>query len=93
MLIQLILKKNKTVSLSLYNNHKKRLDKIIWQEENNLGHTLLINLDKLLKRNQLKPFQIKRITLSSDIENQFTTQRIAQTVTQSFNYSLRISRD
>lgn len=73
--VELILKKNKQV-LGI---HK-------FPDEYHLSEELLPEIDKLIKKNKLVPADIKKITVKSDLGENFTTQRIACAVANTFNF-------
>jgi tRNA A37 threonylcarbamoyladenosine modification protein TsaB len=74
--VELILQKNKTV-----------LDTHKFQDEYHLSEELLPAIDKLIKKNKLKLEDIEKITVKSDLGENFTTYRIAKTVAESWNYA------
>lgn len=75
--VELILKDKKNV-----------LDSYKFEEEYQLSEKLLPNIDKLLKKNKLKTSDINKMTVESDIGDNFTTYRIAKAVADAFNYGL-----
>jgi len=74
--VELILKDKKNV-----------LDSYKFEEEYQLSEKLLPNIDKLLKKNKLKVSDIQKMTVKSDIGDNFTTYRIARAVSDSFNFA------
>lgn len=71
----------------LLKNKKNVLDSYKFEEEYQLSEKLLPNIDKLLKKNKLKTSDIKKMTVKSDIGDNFTTYRIAKAVADAFNYA------
>lgn len=72
--ITLILKKDKEV-----------VDEMGWSEEQNLSRELLVRIDELLSRNDVDRSEVK-MTVNTDIDEKFTTVRIAKVVANTFNY-------
>ena len=68
----------------------KILDRIAFPEERNLSEKLLPSIDKLLKKNKLEPRQIEKMELKADMDDSFTTFRIAKSMADSFNWSRKI---
>jgi len=77
---------NKVVEVSIMEK-RTVLDKIIISEEHRLSEDLLPTIDKLLKKNKLAPKDITKMTLKSDIGENFTTYRIAKAVADAFNWA------
>jgi len=67
----------------------KILDKTIFPDEHNMSEKLLTSIDKLLRKNKLRPEDVKKMELKADISDSCTTYRIAKSVTESFNWSVR----
>lgn len=90
MYLYIHLKKEK-ITLQLKDN-KKVIDFSLWNDENNLSEKLLPEIDKLLKKNEVKKENIK-LTVKTDMPAGYTTTRIAQVVAKAWNYgnSLRIT--
>lgn len=74
----------------LLKNKNEILDCVIFPEERNLAEKLLPSIDKLLKKNKLKPRDIQRMDLQADIDDSYTTFRIAKSVTDSFNWAVKM---
>jgi hypothetical protein len=64
------------------------LDESSFPDEHNLGEKLLPAIDKLLKRNKIIVEEVKRMALKSDISDNFTTRRMAEAVSRTFNWHL-----
>ena len=77
---------NKAVAISLLDK-KAILDSIVMSEEYRLSEELLSTIDALLKKNKLEPKDITKMTLKSDIGENFTTYRIAKAVADAFNWA------
>lgn len=67
----------------------KIIDKLNFTEEHNLSEKLLLNIDKLLKKNKINNKRVKKIELESDIGEPYTTYRIAKTIAKTFNWSIK----
>ena len=68
---------------------KNILDELSFLEERNLSEKLLPTIDKLLKKNKLQPQDIKDFQVVSDLGENYTTYRLAETVAQSFLFALK----
>lgn len=77
---------DKIISLIL-ENKKMVIDKTSFEGECQLSEKLLPEIDKLLKRNNLKPEDIKKIKSEVDDEKSATTYRIAKTAEKIFNWA------
>lgn len=77
--------KNRAVELILKKN-KKVLDMHKFPDEFHLSEELLPEIDKLLKKNKLVPVDIQKITVQSDLGENFTTCRIAKAVAKAWNW-------
>jgi len=82
---------NKTVEISLLNK-RTVLDKIVMVEEHRLSEDLLPMIDELLKKNNLIVGDVDKMILKSDMEDNFTTQRIAKAVVQAFNWTKKLDK-
>ena len=67
----------------------KDKDKIIevfeWQNDYNLSRLLLLNLDNLLKKHNLKLSDIEKFEFQNEEDTGFTTSRIAETTVNILN--------
>jgi hypothetical protein len=77
---------NKLVEINLLNG-KKTIDNITIAEEHRLSEDLLPTIDKLLKKNKLETKDIAEMTVKSDMDDNFTTPRIAKAVANAFNWA------
>lgn len=85
MILKLHLKKEKNI---LYlKDGRKIIDQSVWKEENNMSQKLLLEIDKIIKKNKLELNGIKKIEVKNNIPNNFTTTRIARTVAKTFAYA------
>lgn len=71
----------------LLKDKKKVIDEIGWKERLDLSEKLLVVIDELLVKNNLKTKDIDKMVVKSDISDNFTTVRIAKTVAETFNFS------
>lgn len=79
--------KDRKVSISFLD--KKKKDKPVnFPEENNLSEKLLVNIDRLLKKNRLSSKDIKKVTVKTDELSGFTTSRIARSVAKAYNFAV-----
>ncbi len=81
--------KNKIVSIGLMGKSDEILDRIVLSEERRLSEDLLPSIDDLLKKNNLEPKDVEKMTLESDMGENFTTYRIAKAVVDAFNWANR----
>ena len=63
------------------------LDRINFPEERNLSEKLLPGIDDLLEKNRFSSRDIERMELESDLDDSWTTHRIAKSVTEAFNWT------
>jgi tRNA A37 threonylcarbamoyladenosine modification protein TsaB len=77
---------NRVVELVLQKG-KLILDTHKFPDEFHLSEELLPEIDKLIKKNKLEPRDIKKITVKSDLGDNFTTCRIAKAVAKAWNWS------
>ncbi|MCK9378951.1 MAG: hypothetical protein M0P97_02290 [Candidatus Moranbacteria bacterium] len=63
----------------------KVLDTLEWKEENNLSQKLLEEIDNLLRKNGLSQDDLEKAEVVSDMSEQFTTRRIAESVAQALS--------
>lgn len=77
---------NKVVTIDL-SDKDVVLDSTIIKEEHRLSEDLLPTIDGLLKKNGLEAENIEKMTLESDIGENFTTHRIAKAVVDAFNWA------
>lgn len=70
-------------------NKKALLDHVVFPEERNLAEKLLPSIDKLLKKNKLEAKDIKVMELKADMDDSYTTFRIAKSVVDSFNWAVK----
>lgn len=80
--------KENEISLIL-KDKKKVIDAINWQERLDLSEKLLVVIDKLLIKNNLKTKDINKMIVKNDISNDLTTVRIAKIVAETFNFCKR----
>jgi hypothetical protein len=80
--------KDKKVRLALIQG-KKEIDFLDMADEYKMSEELLAEIDKLLKRNKLKPEDIKKMEVKSDQSDNFTTTRIAKTVLETWNWAVK----
>ncbi|MFA6973679.1 MAG: hypothetical protein WC238_03015 [Parcubacteria group bacterium] len=83
---------NKQVTL-LLKDKKNIVDSLDFPEERQMSEKLLPAIDGMLKKNKLVPREIEKMTVQSDLGDNFTTFRLAKTVADAWNYgnSLRIT--
>ncbi len=79
--------KNRAVELILQKD-KRVLDIHKFTDEFRLSEELLPEIDKLLKKNKLEPADIKKITVKSDLDENFTACRIAKAAAKAWNFAV-----
>ena len=67
-------------------NDKKEIDNVDIIEERSLSKKLLPEIDKIIKKNNLTPEDIKKIKVNSDQSDSFTTTRIAKSAANAWNF-------
>ncbi len=82
-----ILIKEKNVTLSFLNDENIVSEKK-WTDENNLLEKFFPALDKILEENDLKVNELENFILETDVPKGYTTERIARTIVQTFNFAL-----
>jgi len=81
--------KNNIVSIFL-KKENDILDEVVFPEERNLAEKLLPSIDKLLKKNRLGPKDIESMGLEADMDDSYTTFRIAKSVADTFNWAHKL---
>jgi hypothetical protein len=71
---------------------KKILEKVSFLEEKNLSEKLLLVLEKLLKKNSVDPMSVKDFRVISDLEENYTTFRIAKSIAEAFIFAVKEKR-
>jgi len=75
-----------TAKMELKNNSKS-VDILEWKNDYNLSRLLLFNLDKLLKKHNLKLSDIEKFEFKNEEDTGFTTSRIAETTVNILNFA------
>lgn len=73
------------ISLSLKDG-RKVVDFLLWNDETNMSERLLVEIDKMLKKNRIKKEEVGKMTVKSDIPVGYSTVRIAKTVANTWNW-------
>lgn len=68
---------------------EKKIDQKEILQERDFSEKILIEIDALLKKNKISSQKIDRIKVSSDENNNFTTTRIAKTVSKAHQLLLQ----
>ncbi|MDP1845942.1 MAG: hypothetical protein Q8L09_04320 [Candidatus Moranbacteria bacterium] len=77
MKIILTINEDNSIKLSLFEG-KKEKDSIEWEDENSLSRFLLVNLDKLLRKNKIGLDKIYGYKIMSQVPENYTSFRIAK---------------
>ena len=85
MLIKVLIK-HPDITLKLVDGIKE-IDKIEWQDSNDMSKKLLPAIDTLIKRNKIVVADLEKIEVDSD-QQSYTSTRIAQTVAKTVGYCL-----
>lgn len=72
-------------------NGLESLDVFDFVEEHQLSEKLLPSIDEMLKKNKLRTDDIEEMSLISDVDESFTTYRIAKSVVNAFNFSKNVA--
>ncbi len=84
--MEIIIKVKKDEIKLLLQEEQKIIDKFSWREDKNLSQKLLVEIDNLLQKNNLTSVDIAKMKVGTDIDDKFTTVRIAKVVAETFNY-------
>lgn len=85
--IQIKIKDN-IISILLMDKNRI-LDKIVFKEKRNLSEKLLPSIDRLLKKNKMQAKDIETMETIADVDDSYTTHRIAKTVSKTFNWAVK----
>jgi len=85
--IQIKIKDN--IVYILLMDKKNILDKLVFEEKHNLSEKLLPSINRLLKKNKINVKDIKTMKTETDINDSYTTYRIAETVSKTFNWAVK----
>jgi hypothetical protein len=88
MVLNIQIKKNLKIILILKEKNKI-IDKINWQDKQNLLEKLLPQIDLLLSKNQLSVQDLEDINLKIAIEESCSTYRIAKATGETLKYCLK----
>ncbi len=84
--------KGQIVSITLKNS-RKVVGVTSFQEERNLLEKLLPTIDALLKKHKISPMAVKRLALKTDLDQNSTSRRIAETMVNTWNWATDRSRN
>lgn len=84
--------KHKLVEISLLKNHKT-VDRLTFPENHNLSEKLLPAINSLLKKNKLRPQDIKEFVTQTDAPESFTTSRIAKIVEKTWAFFANVNKE
>jgi len=65
---------------------KEEIDLVEFAEENNLSQKLLPEMAKLLEKHNIKPKDLEKAELATDLNDNFTTYRIAKVIVDTLNW-------
>ncbi len=82
---KLLVGKEKT-KLALF-NESKETDSIEWTEGRDMGKRLLQAIEELLKKNHLQPEDVSDFAVTSEVSENYTSVRIAETVQKTYMFS------
>lgn len=60
-----------------------------WTESRDMGRQLFEAIEALLRENDLKPADVADFRLETDVSDNFTSVKIAQTVSRVYNWAVR----
>lgn len=86
-LVKIVIRKSRIELRLLKKAEFEVVDKIRWEDSNNLSLNLLANIDNLLKKNKVKKEQLNNIDVDSD-QTTCSSTRIARTVAEAGRYCL-----
>lgn len=76
-----------SITLELKDKQGNVVDQKKWKEKNNLSHTLLESIDKLLTRNKIEISQLAKVHVKTE-QARYTSSRISKAVAQTVSYCL-----
>ena len=79
--------KDKKIEIALRQG-RKILDRVDFLEKCNLTDELLLTIDGLLTRNNIKPLELEAISVRSNLGEAYTSTRIAKVTAKTFNWLL-----
>lgn len=85
--VEIVIRKSRIELRLLRGADFEVVDKIAWEDSNNLSLNLLANIDNLLKKNKVKKEQLNNIDVDSD-QTTYSSTRIARTVAEAGRYCL-----
>ncbi|MBD3245180.1 MAG: hypothetical protein GF335_04265 [Candidatus Moranbacteria bacterium] len=86
--------KNQQISLFLTKAQKNEIvAKHNWRDKKDLSTRLLAEIDRLLKKYDLKPTDLKKVEYFCNMEESYSTYRIGKSVSDCLNYCLENSND
>jgi len=89
--IKLFIEEKNYIKLCLVSG-KREIDRLEWQDENNLSHLLLANLDKILRKNEAGLDKIVNYHIISEVPQKWTTYRIADIALKTLKIGTKESR-
>lgn len=84
--LQLTVKKGE-ISLSLKNG-RKTVDVLAWTDDVNMSEKLLVEIDKILRKNEVKKEEVRKMVVRGDIPAGYSTMRIARTAVNAWNWGI-----
>ena len=75
--------------ITIYQDGKK-IQKVSWQDKQDLDQKLLRELDKILKRSKIKITDLKEIKFSATEDTSITARNIGQATVKSLNFALNL---
>ncbi|MFA6183860.1 MAG: hypothetical protein WC682_02030 [Parcubacteria group bacterium] len=82
--ITLEIRENKAILYLM--REKEIVDELKWEGDLNLSEKLLVNMDNLLIKNNLKNVDISKMIVKTSIAGNLTTVRVARIVAKTFNF-------
>jgi len=71
---------------------EKVLGKVEWEEGRDMGKRLFEGIAKLLKDNNVKPKEVSDFIIDSDIPENYTSMRIAETVQKVYAFAIKVTK-
>jgi len=81
----------KKITISLRKG-KEIVDQKQWGDKRDLSLRLLSEIDALLQKNDVLPSDIKKMFVTTDLPEGYTTPRIAETVAKTWNFAVQSFR-
>jgi len=80
--------KAKIITISV-KNRQHIVDALSWSEDHDLSRNLLPKINGILEKNSIKWEELKDVKLKSDLDENFTTYRIAKSLIEAIKFFIK----